>query len=59
MTQYQAKINGPVVNTLPRMTLNDGGRWDVRISITSPATHAGKGLSPALIGLCGQFGGPR
>ena len=45
MTQYQAKINGPYVDTLPRMTLKDGGRWDVRISVTLPATHAGKGSS--------------
>ena len=44
MTQYQARINGPFVDTLPCMTLNDGGRWDVRISITPPATHDGKGL---------------
>ena len=50
MTQCQAKINGPFVDTLSRMTLDDGGRWDVRISITLPETHAGKGPSPALIG---------
>ena len=57
MTQYQAKINGPFVDTLPRMTLNDGGRWDVRISVTPPATHAGKGPSPALIGRRASVGG--
>ena len=39
------------------MTLNDGGRWDVRISITPPATHAGRGLSLTLIGRCTSVGG--
>ena len=57
MTQYQAKINGPFVDTLPRMTLNNGGRWDVRISVTPPATHAGKVPSPALIGRRTSVGG--
>ena len=57
MTQYQAKINGPYLDTLPRMTLNDGGRWDVRISITPPATHAGRGPSLALIGRRASVGG--
>ena len=50
MTQDQAKINGLFVDTLPHMTSKDGGRWDVRISVTPPATHVGKGPSLALIG---------
>ena len=57
MTQCQAKINGPVVDTLSRVTLDDGGRWDMRISVTPPATHGGKGLSPALIGHRASVGG--
>ena len=57
MTQYQAKINGPYLDTLPRMTLNDGGRWDVWISVTPPATHAGRGPSLALIGRRASVGG--
>ena len=57
MTQYQAKINGPYLDTLPRMTLNDGSRWDVRISVTPPATHAGRGPSLALIGHRASVGG--
>ena len=57
MAQYQAKINGPYLDILPRMTLNDGGRWDVRISITPPATHARRGPSLALIGRRTSVGG--
>ena len=50
MTQCQAKIKGSVVYILKRVILDDGGLWDIRISVTPPATHAGKGLSPAVIG---------
>ena len=57
MTQCQAKINGPDVDTLSCVTLDDGGRWDMRISVTPPAMHAGKGLSPALIGRRTSVGG--
>ena len=39
------------------MTLKDGGRWDVRISVTPPATHAGRGPSLALFGRCASVGG--
>ena len=39
MTQCQAKINEPYLDILSRITLNDGGRWNVRISVTPPATH--------------------
>ena len=57
MTQCQAKINGPYLDTLPRMTLNDRGQWDVRIIVTLPATHAGRGPSLALIGHRVSVGG--
>ena len=57
MTQCQAKINGPVVDALSRVILDDGGLWDIRISVTPPATHAGRGLSPILIGSRASVGG--
>ena len=38
MTQCEAKINGPYLDIFPHMIMNDGGRWDVRISITPPGT---------------------
>ena len=49
MTQCQAKIKGSVVYRLNHMILDGGGLWDIRISVTPPATHAGKGLSPSVI----------
>ena len=57
MTQCQAKIKGPVVDILTCVILDDGGLWDIRISVTPPATHAGKGLSPAVIGRRASVGG--
>ena len=50
MTQCQAKIKGPVVNILTRVIVDDGGLWDIRISVTLPATHAGMELYPTVIG---------
>ena len=41
MTQCQAKIKGPSINSLTRVIVDDGGLWDIRISVTLPATHAG------------------
>ena len=38
MTQCLAKIKGPSVNILTRVIMNDGGLWDVGISVTLPAT---------------------
>ena len=57
MTQSQAKIKGPVVNILTRVIVDDGGLWDIRISITLPATHAGMELSPTVIGRRASVGG--
>ena len=57
MTQCQAKINGPVEDTLRRVILDDGGLWDIQISVTPPATHARKGLSPTLISRRASVGG--
>ena len=57
MTQYQTKINGPYSDILLRKTMNDGGRRDVRISITPPATHAVRGFSLTLIGRRASVGG--
>ena len=57
MTQCEAKINGPYLDIFPRMIMNDGGRWDVRISITPPATLSGRGFSLALIGRRPSVGG--
>ena len=57
MTQCQAKIKGPVVNILTRVIVDDGGLWDIRISVTLPATHAGKELSATVIGRRASVGG--
>ena len=57
MTQRQTKINGPYSDILLRKTMNDGGRRDVWISDTPPATHAVKGFSLALIGRRASVGG--
>ena len=57
MTQCQTKINGPYSDTLLYKTMNDGGRRDVRISITPTATHAGRGFSLTLIGHRASVGG--
>ena len=35
-------INGPLVDTLPRMTLNDGGWWDVRIPADWPCAQSAR-----------------
>ena len=47
MTQGQVKIKG---NKLTRVIVDDGGLWDVRISVTLPATHAGMEIYPTVIG---------
>ena len=57
MTQCLAKIKGPSVNILTRVIMNDGGLWDVRISVTLPATHAGMEIHPTVIGLRASVGG--
>ena len=57
MTQRQTKINGQYSDILLRKTMNDGGRRDVWISDTPPATHAVKGFSLALIGRRASVGG--
>ena len=57
MTQLQTKINRPYSDILLRKTMNGGGRRDVWISDTPPATHAVKGFSLALIGCRASVGG--
>ena len=57
MTQCQTKINGPYSDILLCKTMNDGGRRDVWISDTPPATHGMKGFSLALIGRRASVGG--
>ena len=57
MTQYLAKIKGPSVNILTRVIMNDGGLWDVRISVTLPATYTGMEIHPTVIGLRASVGG--
>ena len=57
MTQCLAKIKGPSVNILTRVIMNDGGLWDVRISVTLPATCAGMEIHPTVIGLRASVGG--
>ena len=37
--------------------MDDGGLWDIRISVTLPATHAGMELSPTVIGRRASVGG--
>ena len=56
MTQCLAKIKGPSVNILTRVIVDDGGLWDVRISVTLPATHAGMEIHPTVIGLWASVG---
>ena len=50
MMQCQAKIKGPSVNILTRVIVDDVGLWDIRISVTLPATHAGMEIYPTVIG---------
>ena len=57
MTQCQAKIKGPSVNRLTRVIVDDGGLWDIRISITLPATHAEMEIYPTVIGRWALVGG--
>ena len=57
MTQCQAKIKGPSVNILTRVIVDDGGLWDIRISVTLPATHAGMEIYPTVIGRRASVGG--
>ena len=57
MTQCLAKIKGPSVNILTRVIMNDGGIWDVRISVTLPATYTGMEIHPIVIGLRASVGG--
>ena len=57
MTQCLAKIKGPSVNILTRVIINDGGLWDVRISVTLPATCAGMEIHSTVIGLRASVGG--
>ena len=56
MTQCLAKIKGPSVNILTRVIVHDGGLWDVRISVTLPATHAGMEIHPTVIDLRASVG---
>ena len=51
MTQCQVRIKGPSVNRLTRLIVDDGGLWDIRISVTLPAMHAGMEIYPTVIGL--------
>ena len=57
MTQLQTKINRPYSDILLRKTMDGGGRRDVWISDTPPATLAVKGFSLALIGRRVSVGG--
>ena len=56
MTQCLAKIKGLSVNILTRVIVDDGGLWDVRISVALPATHAGMEIHPTVIGLRASVG---
>ena len=57
MTQCLAKIKGPSVNILTRVIMNDGGLWDVRISVTLPVMYTGMDIHPTVIGLRASVGG--
>ena len=57
MTQCQAKIKGPSIDSSTRVIVDDGGLWDIRISVTLPATHAGMEIYPTVIGLRASVGG--
>ena len=57
MTQCLAKIKGPSVNILTRVIGNDCGLWDVRISVSLPATCAGMEIHPTVIGPRASVGG--
>ena len=46
MTQCLAKIKGPSVNILTRVIVDNGGLWDVWISVTLPATDTGMESHP-------------
>ena len=54
MTQCQVEIKGPYVNILTRVI---GGLWDIQISTTLPATHAGMEIYPTVIGRRASVGG--
>ena len=57
MTQCQAKIKGPSINSSTRVIVDDGGLWDIRISVTLPATNAGMEIYPTVNGLRASVGG--
>ena len=57
MTQCLAKIKGPSENILTRVIMNDGGLWDVRISVTLTATYTRMEIHPTVIGLRASVGG--
>ena len=57
MTQCLARIKGPSVNILTRVIMNDGGLWDVRISVTLPTAYTGMEIHPTVIGLRASVGG--
>ena len=56
MTQCLVKIKGPSVQILTHLIVDDGGLWDVWISVTLPATHAGMEIHPTVIGLRASVG---
>ena len=57
MTQCLAKIKGLSVNILTCVIMNDGGLWDVQISVTLPETYTGMEIYPTVIGLRASVGG--
>ena len=57
MTQCQAKIKGPSVNRLTCVIVDDGGLWEIRISVTLLAMHAGMVIYPTVTGLRDSVGG--
>ena len=50
-------IKGRSVNILTCVIMNDGGLWDVWISVTLPATYTGMEIHPTVIGLRASVGG--
>ena len=57
MTKCQVEIKGLYVNRLTCVIKDDGGLWDIRISVTLPATHAGMENYPTVIGRRASVGG--
>ena len=51
------KIKGPSINSSTCVIVDDGGLWDIRISVTLPATHARIEIYPTVIGLRASVGG--